>query len=278
MEWMEWPPPYASTKTQRRLGQKKKKKNNVWHDPSCCWPNPTKKPDHLPVVHQGCWGASSNGCLALGCEVEWKALSRGLHSPWNSAGQNTAVGSLSFLQGIFPTQGWNPGLPHCRWILYQPSHQGSPWRCVSRTTCSSVIALHGPFCGEVSPQLPETIIIVRILPVALWKDSGVSFSFSSVFPPPKMIDWTTKLISLLLMIRRAWRSSFQNTSHAVSTVGGDILLKVLHFSPKFPLNGNFPKFSPGRPSSLLLFSPFQPLSFFLISNFKLLILYWGTAN
>ena len=50
----------------------------------------------------------------------------GLHSPWNSPGQNTGVGSLSLLQGIFPTQGSNPGLPHCRQILYQLSHQGSP--------------------------------------------------------------------------------------------------------------------------------------------------------
>ena len=36
------------------------------------------------------------------------------------------VGSLSLLQGIFPTQGSNPGLPHCRRILYQLSHKGSP--------------------------------------------------------------------------------------------------------------------------------------------------------
>ena len=36
------------------------------------------------------------------------------------------VGSLSLLQGIFPTQGSNPGLLHCRWILYQLSHKGSP--------------------------------------------------------------------------------------------------------------------------------------------------------
>ena len=50
----------------------------------------------------------------------------GLCSPWNSLGQNTGVVSLSLLQGIFPTQGSNPGLPHCRWILYQLSHQGSP--------------------------------------------------------------------------------------------------------------------------------------------------------
>ena len=49
-----------------------------------------------------------------------------LYSPWNSLGQNTGVGSLSLLQGIFPTQGSNPGLPHCRRILYQLSHQGSP--------------------------------------------------------------------------------------------------------------------------------------------------------
>ena len=47
-------------------------------------------------------------------------------SPWNSPGQNTGVGSLSLLQGIFPTQGLNAGLPHCRWILYQLSHKGSP--------------------------------------------------------------------------------------------------------------------------------------------------------
>ena len=45
--------------------------------------------------------------------------------PWNSPGQNTGVGSLSLLQRIFPTQGWNPGLPHCRQILYQLSHQAS---------------------------------------------------------------------------------------------------------------------------------------------------------
>ena len=50
----------------------------------------------------------------------------GLYSPWNSPGQNTGVGSLSLLQGIFLIQGSNPGLPYCRWILYQLSHKGSP--------------------------------------------------------------------------------------------------------------------------------------------------------
>ena len=42
----------------------------------------------------------------------------GLYSTWNSPGQNTGVGSLSLLQEIFPTQGLNPGLPHCGQILF----------------------------------------------------------------------------------------------------------------------------------------------------------------
>ena len=54
----------------------------------------------------------------------------GLCSPWNSPGQNTGVGSCS-LQGIFPTQELNWGFPHCRRILYQLSHQGSP-KCHKR--------------------------------------------------------------------------------------------------------------------------------------------------
>ena len=50
----------------------------------------------------------------------------GLYSPWNSPGQNTGVGSPSLLQEIFPTQGFNPGFLHFRWILYQLSHRWSP--------------------------------------------------------------------------------------------------------------------------------------------------------
>ena len=45
---------------------------------------------------------------------------------WNSPGHITGVGSLSLLQGMVQTQGLNPGLPHCRRILYQLSHKRSP--------------------------------------------------------------------------------------------------------------------------------------------------------
>ena len=49
-----------------------------------------------------------------------------LRCPWNSPGENSGVGSHSLLQGIFLTQESNPGLYHCRQILYHLSHQGSP--------------------------------------------------------------------------------------------------------------------------------------------------------
>ena len=67
--------------------------------------------------------------------------------PWNSPGQNTGVGSLSRLQRIFPTQGLNPGLLHCRWILYQLSHKGSPrileW-VLSHVSCVQLCNLWSP--------------------------------------------------------------------------------------------------------------------------------------
>ena len=78
-------------------------------------------------------------CIAGGFFTNWairealKSLSHDqlFSTPWttesmNSPGQNTGVGSLSLLQGIFPTQGLNPGLLHFRWILDQLSHKGSP--------------------------------------------------------------------------------------------------------------------------------------------------------
>ena len=92
------------------------------------------------VIISESWGLAALGLLKIqltgqfgGKEVKWKLLSRvpTLCDPldytlWNSPGQNTGVGSLSLLQGIFPTQESKPGLLHCRQILYQLSYQGSP--------------------------------------------------------------------------------------------------------------------------------------------------------
>ena len=43
----------------------------------------------------------------------------------DSPGKNTGLGCHALLQGIFPTQGSNPGLSCCRWILHHLSNQGS---------------------------------------------------------------------------------------------------------------------------------------------------------
>ena len=64
---------------------------------------------------------------------KWKSLSRvdslrprELYSPWRSPGQNTGVVIHSLRQGIFLTQGSNPALPCCRWVLYQLGHHRRP--------------------------------------------------------------------------------------------------------------------------------------------------------
>ena len=58
------------------------------------------------------------------CVTPWTVAPRPL-CPWNSPDKNTGVGCHARLQGIFPIQGSNPGLPRCRQILYSLSHQGS---------------------------------------------------------------------------------------------------------------------------------------------------------
>ena len=59
-------------------------------------------------------------------------------SSWNSLGQITGMHSISLLQGIFPTQGSNSGLLHCKRILYQLSYQGSPAAVKSLQSCPTL--------------------------------------------------------------------------------------------------------------------------------------------
>ena len=91
----------------------------------------------------------------------------GLYSPWNSPGQNTRVCSLSLLQGIFPTQGLNSCLLHCRQILYQLSHQGSPLACTVWPKFEFI-------AGQI--MAPWTFCLWRI-----WKESLASNSSLSGF-------------------------------------------------------------------------------------------------
>ena len=87
------------------------------------------------------------------CSVMSNSLQpHGLYSSWNSPGQNTEVCSLSLLQGIFLIQGSNPGLPHCRQIFYQLSHQRSP-RILQWVHITSPADLSNPGIELGSPAL-----------------------------------------------------------------------------------------------------------------------------
>ena len=66
----------------------------------------------------------------------------------DSPGKNTGVGCHALLQGTFPTQGSNPDLPHCRWILYHLSYQESPYRYIG-----DFISIH-----NVQPPFPKVTL------------------------------------------------------------------------------------------------------------------------
>ena len=66
----------------------------------------------------------AQSCLTLCNPMDCSLPGSSVHG--DSPGKNTGVGCHALLQGIFPTQGSNPGLPHCRQILYQLSRKGSP--------------------------------------------------------------------------------------------------------------------------------------------------------
>ena len=109
----------------------------------------------------------------------------GLYSPWNSPDQDTRVVSLSLLQGVFPTQRSNLGLTHCRKILYQLSHKGSPrilewvaypfssrssWRrnwtsvsCIADRSLTNWAMGEAPFHNQ-SIKIPQVLEIAHFAP------------------------------------------------------------------------------------------------------------------
>ena len=94
-----------------------------------------------------------------------------LYSPWNSPGQNTGLGSRSLLQGIFPTQGSNPGLPHCSRILYQLRKEAQ--------------------CGWALPNHLKVVIKTKITLLSAGRNSAFELEFQlplNLQPPPSDAD------------------------------------------------------------------------------------------
>ena len=107
-----------------------------------------------------------------------------LYSPWNSPGQNTGVGNLSLHQGIFPTQGSNPGLLHCRQILYQLSHKGSPLSCPNYFSKPPIIM--ALYClSETSKQTRQSLAWLSRSGSRLLSWPGFPHSFHAPCVPTK---------------------------------------------------------------------------------------------
>ena len=120
----------------------------------------------------------------------------GLYSPWNSPGQNTGVGNLSLLEGIFPIQVSNPGILHCRQILYQLSHKGSEAE-VSEAEINispwSISPWHFFFFSGSSVSLKLSLDIWRFLVHVLLKPSLKDFGHNLASMWNKfncMVVWT----------------------------------------------------------------------------------------
>ena len=119
----------------------------------------------------------------------------GLYNPWNSPGQNTGVSSLSFLQGIFPTQGSNSCLPHCRWILSRLSYQGRSHQLSILHTVSIVY-----MCQSQSPNSSHShqghwnTCMKRSL-WCHWQSFSLTYVWRVTFPCQK--DFSSKIHSSL---------------------------------------------------------------------------------
>ena len=97
------------------------------------------------------------------------------YSPWDSPGQNTGVGSLSLLQGIFLIQESNKGLLLCRKILYQLSYQVSPFSLkISQIPSSIVLKL---YCSKT----PQGFIFPCLVNL-MWA-GAIAFSLTHVYIP-----------------------------------------------------------------------------------------------
>ena len=104
-----------------------------------------------------------------------------LPCPWNSPGKNTGVGCHFLLQVIFPTQGSNPDLLHCR-ILYQQSYQGSPQFSSVQFSCSVMsnsLQPHEPQHARPSCPSPTPRVHPNPCPLSRWCHATIS---SSVVP------------------------------------------------------------------------------------------------
>ena len=121
---------------------------------SCCYHH-----SHLNLKHKiFAWIVDPLMCVCQLLSGVRLSVARPL-CPWDSPGKNAGVGRQALLQGIILTQGSNPGLLHCRWILYCLSHQGNP---------KGILSLLIPLCQSYASFTPNLLFfsLLMLLPGA----------------------------------------------------------------------------------------------------------------
>ena len=120
--------------------------------------------------------------------------------PWNSPGMNTGVVCHSLLQGIFLTQRLDPGLLHCRLILYCLSHQGSPDKSRFFISSSSLVIL----MNEHSDRI---MISGRIFPYQSFQGRCEKYSIFKIHYSSRNIRCLPQIILALYLV--AWVLLFE---------------------------------------------------------------------
>ena len=155
---------------------------------------------------------SPPGSLSLGILrariMEWKKKKK----------KNTGVGCHVPFQGIFPTQGSNPGFPHCRQILHQLSHQGS-WRILewtaypfsrgsswprnrTRSPVLQVDSLPAELPGKPCEMIPHCNFIFHFLIISESFPGGSAVKNSPAMQGTQVYPWVKKI-----PWRRKWQPS-----------------------------------------------------------------------
>ena len=197
----------------------------------------------------------------------------------NSPYKNTGVGCHVFLQGIFPTQGWNPGLPHWRQILYHLSHQGSPcWSLACKVLSMTSLAWE---MSEIVQWLARSLVL-PFLGTGMRVDFFQSCGHCWVF----QICWHIECNTLIASPFRVLNSSTGISLHPVTLLTA--VLPKAHLTSYSRMSGSGWLTTPSWLSvslrSFLYSSSMYSFHLFLVSStslsflsFIVLIFGWGVS-
>ena len=104
--------------------------------------------------------------LTADFSVEIVGTSLVVHLSHQRSPKYTGMGSLSLLQEVFPTQKSNPGLLHCRWILYCVNHQRSPFNSsVQSLSCVQLFAAPWTAARQASLSIINSQSLLKLMSI-----------------------------------------------------------------------------------------------------------------